>query len=127
MSEVTTTVFSLRMPKLQVCFVIVGDGMVKQAVGAAPFLQFPDFSRAFHVASDASNTGIGGVLYQPKTQGEHITPHNIVAIFSKILTESQRRYPAYKKELLGIVSCLRRFHSYIWGRNDLVMLQTINH
>jgi hypothetical protein len=35
MSEVTTTVFSLRMRKLQVCFVIVGDGMVKQAVCAA--------------------------------------------------------------------------------------------
>ena len=54
------------------------------------FLQYPDFSLPFHVATDASNTGIGGVLYQPKTEGEHITPNNIVAIYSKILTESQR-------------------------------------
>jgi hypothetical protein len=95
---------------------------LKEAVCRAPFLQFPDFSLPFHVATDASNTGIGGVLYQPKTAGEHITANNIVAIFSKILTECQRRYPAYKKELLGIVSCLRRFHSYIWGRNDLVII-----
>ena len=80
---------------------------LKQAVCNAPFLQFPDFSLPFHVATDASNTGIGGVLYQPKLVGEHITADNIVAIFSKVLTECQRRYPAYKKELLGIVSCLR--------------------
>ena len=95
---------------------------LKHAVCNAPFLQFPDFTLPFHVASDASNTGIGGVLYQPKSDGEHITPNNIVSIYSKILSESQRRYPAYKKELYGIVSCLRRFHSYIWGRNDLVIV-----
>ncbi len=104
------------------------DGMrtsfdtLKDAVCRAPFLQFPDFTLPFHVATDASNTGMGGVLYQPRAAGEHVTAHNIVAIFSKILTEAQRRYPAYKKELLGIVSCLRRFHSYIWGRNDLVIV-----
>ena len=95
---------------------------LKHAVCNAPFLQFPDFTLPFHVATDASNTGIGGVLYQPKTEGEHITPNNIVAIYSKVLSESQRRYPAYKKELFGIVSSLRRFHSYIWGRNDLVIV-----
>ena len=88
---------------------------LKHAVCNAPFLQFPDFSLAFHLATDASYTGIGGVLYQPRSIGEHITANNIVAIFSKVLSESQRRYPAYKKELYGIVSCLRRFHSYIWG------------
>ena len=95
---------------------------LKHAICNAPFLQFPDFTLPFHVAPDASNTGVGGVLYQPKSKGEHITPNNIVAIYSKILSDSQRRYPAYKKELLGIVSCLRRFHSYIWGRNDLVIV-----
>ena len=95
---------------------------LKHAVCNAPFLQFPDFALAFHVAPDASNTGIGGVLYQPKFKGEHITPYNIVAIYSKVLTEPQRRYPAYKKELYAIVACLRRFHSYIWGRNDLVIV-----
>ena len=95
---------------------------LKHAVCHAPFLQFPDFTLPFHLATDASNTGIGGVLYQPKELNEHITPNNIVAIYSKVLTESQRRYPAYKKELYGIVSCLRRFHSYIWGRNDLVIV-----
>ena len=95
--------------------------MTKQAILRAPFLQFPDFSRPFHLATDAANTGSGGVLYQPEEQGDNITGTNIVAIHSKILSRSQRNYPAYKKELLAIVSCLRQFHSYIWGRSDLVI------
>ena len=94
----------------------------KDAVSRAPLLQFPDFSRPFYVATDASNVGVGGVLYQPRDgDDENITADNIVAIHSKILTKSQRNYPAYKKELWGIVSCLRQFHTYIWGRRDLVV------
>jgi hypothetical protein len=95
---------------------------IKIATSKAPFLQYPDFDRAFHLATDASNTGIGGVLYQPTHDNEHITANNIVAIHSRVLTETQRRYPAYKKELYGIVSSLRKFHSYIWGRDDLVIV-----
>ena len=94
----------------------------KVAISKAPFLKFPDFSKAFHIATDASNTGIGGVLYQPSSPDEHITPNNIVAICSKKLNPSQQRYPAYKKELWGIVYSLRQFHAYVWGRNDLVII-----
>lgn len=95
--------------------------LTKQAVCAAPFLQFPDFNKPFHVATDASNTGVGGVLYQPDTPDGDITPFNIVAICSKKLSSSQRNYSAYKKELYGIVYCLRKFHAYIWGRKDVVL------
>jgi len=94
----------------------------KRAIMKAPFLQYPDYNRPFHIATDASNTGIGGVLFQPTTPGEYITANNIVAICSKKLTDSQRRYAAYKKELWGIVYSLRQFHSYVWGRGDLVLI-----
>jgi hypothetical protein len=95
--------------------------LTKKAVMTAPFLQYPDFTRPFHVATDASNTGVGGVLFQPKLEDEYITPDNIVAICSKKLQDSQTRWSAYKKEYFGIVYCLRQFRPYIWGRNDLVV------
>lgn len=93
----------------------------KEAIIRAPALQYPDFNRPFHLATDASLTGVGGVLFQPSTKEEFITPHNIVSIFSHKLTVTERAYPAYKKELLGIVMSLRQFHLYMWGRADNVI------
>ena len=60
--------------------------LTKQALATAPFLRFPDFSRPFHIATDASNTGVGGVLYQPDGDEGVITADNIVAICSKKLS-----------------------------------------
>lgn len=95
--------------------------LVKHAIVHAPVLQFADFSKPFHIATDASNTGVGGVLYQPDAPGGDITPHNIVSICSKKLQASQLNYPVYKKELWAIVYCLRQFHTYVWGRGDLII------
>jgi hypothetical protein len=95
--------------------------LVKKAISSAPGLCYPDFNKPFHIATDASNIGVGGVLYQPDEVGGDITAGNIVSIVSKKLSGSQYNYPAYKKELLGIVYCLRQFHQYIWGQPDLVI------
>jgi hypothetical protein len=103
-------------PELLHCF-----ELAKQALSRAPILQFPQFNLPFHIATDASNTGVGGVLYQPTTVDEGITANNIVGICSKKLGPSELNYSAYKKELFGIVFCLRQFHAYVWGRNDLVI------
>ena len=95
--------------------------LVKRAFSTAPFLKFADFSKRFVIACDASWIGVGAVLYQPDDDDDTITPYNIVAICSKKLTETQQRYPIYKKELWAIVYALRKFHSYIWGRPDTVI------
>ena len=95
--------------------------VLKLAFSHAAVLSFPDFSRPFHIATDASQTGVGGVLFQPSSDEEHITPTNIVAICSKKLDPTRRRWPAYKKELFGVVYCLREFHFYVYGRSDLVV------
>jgi DNA-directed RNA polymerase subunit RPC12/RpoP len=102
--------------QLDQCF-----SLVKKALSSTVVLAHPDFTRPFHIATDASQTGAGGVLFQPSTPDEHITPTNIVAICSKNLNNHRRRWPAYKKELFGIVYSLRQFHTYIWGRQDLVI------
>ena len=94
---------------------------LKYAFSKPCVLAHPDFSRPFHIATDASWTGAGGVLFQPKNDDEHITPHNIVAICSKKFNECRLRWPVYRKELFGIVYSLRQFHSYVYGRPDLVI------
>jgi len=90
--------------------------LLQQAITQAPLLVFPDFSKTFYIATDASCLGIGGVLYQPsETDNEDITGNNIIAICSKKLNECQQRYSTYKKELFAVIYCLKQFHSYIWG------------
>jgi len=96
--------------------------LFKRAFGSAPILSFPDFNKRFVIACDASQTGIGGVLYQPDDEKNEITAHNIIAICSKVLNATQRNYPVYKKELWGMVYSLRKFHSVIWGRKDVIVL-----
>jgi hypothetical protein len=95
--------------------------LIKEAFRGATILAHPDFSRPFHIATDASMTGVGGVLFQPTSEDEHITASNIVGICSKNLNTTRRRWSAYKKELFGVVYSLRQFHSFIWGRTDLVV------
>ena len=96
--------------------------LVKRAFSTAPFLRFPDFTQRFVIATDASQTGIGGVLYQPSDDSNTITGDNIVAIVSKQLNDTQRRYPVYKKELWAVVYCLRKFHTFIHGRRKVTVL-----
>ena len=96
--------------------------LTKEALSRAPILKFPDYSRRFVIATDASNTGVGAVLFQPDDERNIITADNIVAIHSQKLRDAQRNYPAYKKELLAIVMALRKFHHFIWGRYDLIII-----
>jgi transposase InsO family protein len=96
--------------------------LIRKAIAHAPLLHFPDFNKPFYLATDASCVGIGGVLYQPSEEDkEDIHSHNIVAICSKKLNETQRRYSTYKKELWAIVYCLRQFHVYIWGQKLVII------
>ena len=95
--------------------------LFKRAFSTVPLLRFPDFSKRFVLATDASQTGIGGILYQPDDDDNTLTPHNIVAIASKQLDSTQRNYPVYKKELFAVIYCLRKFHTYMWGRKVTVL------
>lgn len=95
--------------------------LLKRAIAQAPVLRFPQPGLPFRLATDASRTGIGGVLYQPTKEGEGMTAHNIIEITSKASGKEERRFSAYKKELQAIVHCLRRFHPLLWGRPGLVI------
>ena len=101
---------------------IMSFDLIKQAIATAPWLAHADFSKQFVLATDSSNVGAGCILYQPDKDDKDllITPYNIVGIYSKKYTETQRRYSTYKKELYAIVVGLIRFHSYLHLRKFIV-------
>jgi hypothetical protein len=89
---------------------------LKQLVTEAPVLSFPDFTQPFYVATDASNLGIGAVLYQLPNGPEDESKVNYISFMARALKSHERNYPAYKKELLGIIYACKKFHYYVSGR-----------
>ena len=93
---------------------------MKDVLRQGMFLHFPNFKTPFYVATDASDVGVGAVLYQlrgPETEDYSANRlHNLFA--ARALHSSERNYSATKKELLGIVFALKRFH-YFYGEDIL--------
>jgi transposase InsO family protein len=94
--------------------------IVKEAIVKSPVLRYPDPNLPFSLAVDASDVGVGGVLFQPRVLNEPVTPDNIVCVFSRTLDKHEKKYVVYKKELLAIIHCLRKSHSYVYGRHFVV-------
>ena len=70
-----------------------------------------DFSRPTRVESDASGFATGGVLEQ---QAEDGTWHP-VAYRSEGMTETERNYEIYDRELMGIIRALEDWRHYLEG------------
>jgi hypothetical protein len=69
-------------------------------------LTFPDFSKPFHTYTDASDTQLGAVITQ---DDKHI------ALYSRKLSSSPKRYTAGEQELLSIVETLRDLCNILLG------------
>jgi hypothetical protein len=86
---------------------------IKESLVLAPYLFSPRPDLPFHVATDASDVGIGAVLYQIDTDGTIL--HN--GFMARALSKSERNYQITKKELLAIIFALNKFHQHLWGRH----------
>lgn len=83
---------------------------IKSRLVSAPVLASPDFTKPFIIQCDASDTGVGAILYQECDGIEHP-----VAYASKTLTSCQRKYTVTEKELLAVIFGIEKFRSYIEG------------
>lgn len=83
---------------------------IRTLLTTAPILSSPDFSKKFFIACDASESGVGGVLYQEEDGLEHP-----IAYFSKTLNKCQRKYTVTEKELLAVLYSIDKFRPYVEG------------
>ena len=84
---------------------------LKQALTETPVLVYPDPATLFILDTDASGTGIGGVLSQKCLEEERV-----IAYFSRALSAQECRYCVTRRELLAVVKAIKHFHAYLYGR-----------
>ena len=86
--------------------------ILRQRLCSAPILVFPNFNKPFILDTDASNTGIGGVLSQLDEAGNEC----VIAYASRTLSKAERRYCVTRRELLAVVTFTQHFRPYLLGR-----------
>ena len=69
------------------------------------------------ISCDASEVGIGVVLFQRYSDGKERPLFNV----SKTLTATQRRYSQIQREALAIIYGLQKFHNYLYGRKFILV------
>ena len=77
-----------------------------------PVLVYANYRRPFKLHTDASEKGVGAVLYQKQDDG---TDHAI-AYASCTLSKSDKNYDTHKLELLALKwYVMERFYEYLYG------------
>ena len=80
----------------------------KRLTESPVLLSFCDWEKPFEVHCDASDVGLGAVLYQV-VNGER----KVLAYGSKMLTEGEKKYLSYEKEALALVWSLDMWEHYL--------------
>lgn len=81
-----------------------------------PILNLPDWTKTFYVNTDASKTAIAAVLMQKIN--DRLMP---ISYFSKLLSDTEKKYPAIKLELYAIYKSLIAFKYYIFNREFVLL------
>ena len=85
---------------------------LRRALISTPILAYPEEEGLFTLDTDASNNGLGAVLSQDQNGVE-----KVISYYSKAFSSAERNYCVTRRELLAIVSSIRHFHHYLYGRS----------
>ena len=86
--------------------------LLKKLCTEAPVLAYADYTKTFKVHTDASEDGLGAVLYQDQDDGMS----RVIAYVSRSLKKSEQRYHSSKLEFLALKWAITdRFHEYLYG------------
>eukprot|EP00731_Ephydatia_muelleri_P001282 Em0001g1282a len=89
---------------------------LKEMLTADTVLALFDPSLPVGISCDASETGLGAVLFHRYQDGSE----RPIANASKTLSDTQRRYSQIQKEALAIVFALHKFHQVLYGRQFIL-------
>ena len=82
-----------------------------------PILAYPDFSLPFELHTDASNIGLGAILYMIDKDNKR----RVISYASRSLTKSEKHYPAFKLEFLCLKWAItEKFSDYLIGHHFTV-------
>ena len=85
---------------------------LKDACTDTPILAYADYEKPFRLNTDASEKGLGAVLYQTQEDGTQ----RVIAYASRSLSKTERNYDAHKLEFLALKwSVTECFHEYLYG------------
>ena len=86
----------------------------EQLYSQTPVLAYANYKKPFRLHTDASENGLGAVLYQKQDDDRHC----MIAYASQTLSKSERNYDAHKLEFLALKwSVTERFYEYLYGRH----------
>lgn len=94
-----------------------GFDEIKRLMTTAPVLVNPEYDQPFWIRCDASNEGVGAVLYQ-KDGEENERP---IAFMSQKLKEPQRKYCTTELECLAALLAVKKFRPYIEGHKFTII------
>lgn len=92
---------------------------LKEALCTAPCLKIPDDTGKFRLEADASEGAVGAVLSQEQEGKMHP-----IAYFSKSLSDTERNYEIYNKEMLGIMLALDEWQQFLMGARQTFEIWT---
>jgi mRNA-degrading endonuclease RelE of RelBE toxin-antitoxin system len=94
---------------------------VKEAIQNCPQLYFLQGNQDIVLETDASDYGIGAVLYQRVGKKKHI-----VGFMSKALNSTQRNWTTIEKEAYAIFYALEHFETHLFGNHFLLRTDHAN-
>ena len=94
---------------------------LKKLCTTTPILAYADYKKEFQLHTDASELGLGEVLYQADHQGIL----KVIAYASRSLSQTERNYPAHKLEFLALKWAVTDHFLSIYMGKDSMYIQTI--
>ena len=86
--------------------------LLKETCTNTPILADANYKKPFRLNTDASERGLGAVLYQQQDNGTF----RVIAHASRTLSKTERNYDAHKLEFLALKwSITQHFHEYLYG------------